>query len=96
MFFKNPDIVYISDCHILFLISIIFVDKHYSSCTKFQSSLPTEGASSAGVIDGPGKKKARTSGNDNGTAIGAAVGGAVVFVIFVILIIIFCKRRKFR
>lgn len=62
----------------------------------FQSSLATEAASSTTAIDGPGNKKARPSGNDNGTVIGAAVGGAIVFTIFVIIIIIFCKRRKLR
>lgn len=59
-----------------------------------QSSLATEASSRSDVIDGPGNKKARTSGNDNGTVIGAAVGGAVVFGIFIIVIIVFCKRRK--
>jgi len=59
-----------------------------------QSSLGAETSSSSDVIDGPGNKEARTSGNNNGTVIGAAVGGAVVFGVFIIVIIVFCKRRK--
>ncbi|XP_027044601.1 uncharacterized protein LOC113672512 [Pocillopora damicornis] len=52
-----------------------------------ESSLPTR--------DGPGDKEARKGGKDKGVAIGAGVGGAVVFGIIVIgLIIVFCKRRR--
>ena len=48
-------------------------------------------------MDGPGDKEARKSGKDKGVAIGGGVGGAVVFGIIVIgLIIVFCKRRKLR
>ena len=46
-------------------------------------------------MDGPGDKEARKSGKDKGVAIGAGVGGAVVFGIIVIgLITVFCRRRR--
>lgn len=59
-----------------------------------QSSLADEASSRSDVIDGPGNKNTRTSGNVNGTVIGAAVGGAIVFGIFIIVIIVLCKQRK--
>ena len=70
-------------------------DNYLKFCFTFScSKLPTTEASLPSV-DGPGDKEARKSGKDKGVAIGAGVGGAVVFGIIVIgLITVFCRRRR--
>ena len=47
-------------------------------------------------VGGTGDKDARTSGSnsESGVLIGVAVACAVVFAIILIVLVVFCKRRK--
>ena len=51
-------------------------------------------SSSSAISSGPVDKGTKASGNDNGTVIGSAVGGALVLGILVVLSIVIWKRRK--
>lgn len=62
------------------------------------SSTATAPSNSAAVNDGLENKNAQRSGDDKGVKIiiGVAGGGAVVLGICIIMIIVYCKRRKSR
>ena len=56
------------------------------------TAVSSSAATSSGLS--PGDTKKRTGGNDNGIVIGAAVGGALVLGILVVMSILVWKRRK--